>query len=189
MPDEYNSGTALVFWLGGIQDANENMIGFSADPSNPFDVDAGGALLPDAQKCASRIKPFFDFNRERITVWRATANRWCYWPSGAPLATADQDSGYVYFKANGTDYSTKGWNIAARGAMLDGNAAGTVYMAQQSFQIRCCGLDGMWWPVGSTAVRPWCISFGVDPGPPTMQVENYDDQVNFATGTLEDNIP
>jgi prepilin-type N-terminal cleavage/methylation domain-containing protein len=55
---------ALVFWLGGMQDSNNNFIGFSADPTNPFDT-----------ANPSRVGPFFEFDKSRLKrVALTTAN-------------------------------------------------------------------------------------------------------------------
>ena len=42
----YNPATALVFWLGGAQDAAGDFIGFSANPQNPFDASASRIAPP-----------------------------------------------------------------------------------------------------------------------------------------------
>jgi hypothetical protein len=62
--------TALVFWLGGIRDPSGAMMGFSADPANPFDIsfsNSTGTVNPSLQTLnPSRIGPFFDFDKTRV---------------------------------------------------------------------------------------------------------------------------
>ena len=54
-----NPFTSLTFWLGGIwDDTNKRFIGFSADPTNPFDL---GLTTPNS----SRIGPFLDLDLTR----------------------------------------------------------------------------------------------------------------------------
>ncbi len=70
---------SLVFWLGGMPDpVTGQPIGFSADPTNPFDATN-----------ASRIRPFYDFNPAQLATGRldvsSTANAlntYRYWPTG-----------------------------------------------------------------------------------------------------------
>lgn len=184
LPDYYTAGNALPFWLGGSQDADGKYIGFSADPSNPFDVDASGNPL--AVKSASRIQPFYEFDRLRLAV--ASGGLPSYWPSGCDIEKA-QLAGYVYFKAIDGGYNTKGLGnpaVLGRGAMRDSRLPGTPWMNDKSFQIRCCGLDGKWW--GASNQNVWATLFASD-NDPNMHEENYDDQVNFASGTLEDAMP
>ncbi len=63
--------TALVFWLGGIRDPSGAFIGFSADPTNPFDVVFQSKTLRTASSIPpinpSRIGPYYDFDKSRIS--------------------------------------------------------------------------------------------------------------------------
>jgi prepilin-type N-terminal cleavage/methylation domain-containing protein len=88
--NQLDPATALVFWLGGVPERNSStgqatgrLMGFSANPSNPFD-----------STTASRIGPFFDFDATRL---EATSSGWLRYkpsygagPSGPP---------YVYFRS------------------------------------------------------------------------------------------
>ncbi len=184
LPPEYNAGSALIFWLGGNTDATGTYIGFSADPANPFDVDASG--LPLATKSTSRIKPFFDFNRTKITT--PTGSLPTYWPGGVVINAADYLAGFVYFRAENKDYTGKTFMAASgRTALRDGRVSGTPWASPSSFQIRCCGIDGKMWNMSDTSV--WGTLFGEVQDDPPFREENYNDQVNFASGTLEDNQP
>ena len=190
LPAEYNPGTALAFWLGGDRDADGNFIGFSADPSNPFDVDAVGAPL--TTKCPSRIQPFYDFNRERMVAWtwQGCTPVPCrsYWPQGTTPESTTQGAGFFYFRNDNGNYATKGWLNVNRGAIRDGRVTGTVWLNPQSFQIRCCGLDGRWWSDAIAATGQWPDVFGVVATGAKQNSENFDDQGNFCTGTLEDSF-
>jgi len=66
----FNPATALVFWLGGAQDSagGGQFIGFSANPQNPFDVPAAGAVS------ASRTSVFFDFGKPASNPTRFSAS-------------------------------------------------------------------------------------------------------------------
>ena len=48
---------ALVFCLGGMYSSNTGFIGFSANPTNPFDI---------TSPIATRIGPFFEFDQRRV---------------------------------------------------------------------------------------------------------------------------
>ena len=152
--------TALVVWLGGMTGADGRPNGFSADPAIPFDATATG-----------RIEPFFDFDTSRLK-----SNT--YWPPGVTIDTTGTKAGYVYFRAENGDYSTKNWN--GGGAMKDGRiTTGTQpWMNPGSFQIRACGLDGKW-------ASGWATVFGVGTN---YKPEDFDDITNFSNGTLEDAI-
>ena len=53
LPEKYqklDAASSLVFWLGGMTDNNGKLIGFSANPKDPFDMSV------------SRIGPFYDFD-------------------------------------------------------------------------------------------------------------------------------
>ena len=92
--------TALVFWLGGMQDANGNFIGFSADPTDPFD--AKYATIHGAgtyQK--TRIGPFFDFQASRVSGYQ-------YFPDNGLGTNLSTNSPYLYFASVNANYSTGG---------------------------------------------------------------------------------
>jgi len=74
--------TSLVFWLGGMSDNDGNLIGFSVDPTNPFDATS-----------KARILPCFEFNAKR---WRYDGGLPVYLPYG----NDPQRDPYVYFCAD-----------------------------------------------------------------------------------------
>jgi prepilin-type N-terminal cleavage/methylation domain-containing protein len=95
-PDSLSPMSALIFWLGGmpILDASGNVTGFqgfSANPLNPFDASP------------SRIKPFFDFDLQRVGGPNPNAYPFQYWPQGA---VGNKTSGaIVYFRAENGAYT------------------------------------------------------------------------------------
>jgi prepilin-type N-terminal cleavage/methylation domain-containing protein len=170
---------ALVFWLGGIPDASGNLSGFAADATNPFQTPAN---------CASRIRPFFEFDRMRL-------NSYSYWPQGA---VGDRSSGaLVYFRAENGLYSyVNSSNNVVSKSCLDSGAATpqpTVYPAvdtrlsnawinKPTFQIFSSGLNVKYGTLtgGTTLLFPSGGNYGSD---------TYDDITNFSNGTLEAAMP
>ena len=170
-PQKYNPATALVFWLGGMQDPNGNLIGFSADRKNPFD--------PDAK---SRIGPFFEFYQQYLGKSGGGIK---YYP---PSNRGDRSQGcYIYFRAEDGTYAGKAYAEAGNsGAMQDArHSTGKKieYMNPKTFQIRSFGLDGQW---GSTPETRWGVLF---PTATDFNPENFDDMGNFCPTTFEDRMP
>lgn len=195
LPAKYNAGTALVFWLGGDYDAsfdgNTNRWivqhnGFSADPANPFDVDADGNPL--ATKSTSRIRPFFKFPNDRI-AGSPTVNLSFFPKTNLPTPTTG--TGYVYFKPVNKSYGPqtdssgnvitggKGYPSLAYGAMVDGRIGIRPWLNPESYQIRTCGRDGVFYGDATD----WGFKLGL--------TDAYrvpaDDLGNCWEGTLEDN--
>jgi hypothetical protein len=82
-------------------------------------------------------------------------------PTDDSLYIQEQRAGYVYFKSNNgyqsrvlyTTTSSDGWTppnaTLCVGAMMQTPPTSTtaaVWLAKESFQVRCCGSDGLWWP-------------------------------------------
>ncbi len=169
-PAKYNPATALVFWLGGMRDADGKPIGFSANPENPFDGTD-----------QSRIPPVFDFDLQLLS----SDGGMKYYP---PSYHGDRSQGcYVYFRAENGDYTGKTYASAGNsGAMRDAQHSTDIkieYMNPKSFQIRSFGTDGRW---GATPQTRWGVMFptGSDYNP-----ENFDDLGNFSSGPFEDSVP
>lgn len=169
-PAKYNPATALVFWLGGMRNADGKPIGFSANPQAPFDQNGNGG-----------VGPFFDFDPQRLSFNVGTR----YYP---PSYQGDRSQGcYVYFRAENGSYAGKAYAAAGNsGAMQDAQLSTgekIEYMNPNSFQIRSFGPDGRW---GAMRRTRWGVMFptGSDYNP-----ENYDDMGNFSTGPFEDSIP
>jgi hypothetical protein len=167
----YNPGTALVFWLGGMQNADGSLIGFSANPEDPFN--------PDTK---ARIKPFFDFDPARLDKNRGGIR---FYP---PSHRSDRSQGcYVYFRAENGTYAGKTYAEAGNSGAMQNAERCTgdkiEYMNPNTFQIRSFGLDGRWGPTPETR---WGVLF---PTADDFNPENYDDMGNFCSRTFEDSIP
>jgi len=168
---KFNPATALVFWLGGMQDADGQPYGFSGDPEKPFDSAA-----------THRIGPFYDFDLERVQSPNGGAK---YYP---PSHRGDYSQGcYVYFRAEGGSYVGKTYADAGdSGAMQDtkrNSEQVVAYMNPQSFQIRSFGEDGRW---GATPETRWGVMF---PGGSDYNPENLDDLSNFCSRRFKEEMP
>jgi len=204
--DYLDPATALVFWLGGVPEIGTDrrptgrLLGFSANPSNPFD-----------STTASRVGPFFDFDPTRL---EATSANWLRYkpsygagPSGPP---------YVYFRApyyylNGTTIVPCKWqrvstsygnqteelgtsqtsNIRAVAVRpyYQYSADGKVkdWFKPKDFQIICAGADnnygGIREDAGSSSVSPAAPHFHYSDN---ILGGHLDNQANFCPGVLED---
>lgn len=184
LPAKYNPATALVIWLGGVRDSVGELQGFSADPQNPFDVDANGAQVPDTQICTSRIPRFYELKESQTTVYPGTTDRWCYWPAQLDKNQRQGEAGIVYFKAGSKGYTGRGWGYASRPAMTDGTATTpNAWLQPKSFQLRCCGLDGKLYDI-AVGVPTWWATYGKSVGDFRFSA---DDQLNCVDGMLADN--
>ncbi len=207
LPSQFNAGTALVFWLGGNYDRTQDLatgrwiiqhVGFSADPTNPFDVDAAGDPLPatappgDPARSASRVNRFFPFPNDRLTG--SPVANFAFWPKTYFQPTSG--AGYVYFRAESKSYGLqtytkpsgevvvisggKGFPTLAYGAIVDGRVSTPVlsWLNTDSYQIRSCGPDGMWYAGPSG----WGMRLGLSEG----FTVPADDMGNCWEGSLED---
>ncbi len=190
---------SLTFWLGGIWDGTKKQfIGFSADPTDPFNPNT-----------ASRTAPFFEFDPSR-TDW-STASSYIkvgttditkairYWP---PKTDGNKPAGAVaYFRADDGAYLANGktkrvqdtdskFVLAAQDSWLTTVAANPIWINPKTFQIFSSGLGGKYgfanpgntdrinFPSGETKF-----------GGSAYDEETYDDITNFSDGTLEDSMP
>ncbi len=130
---------ALVFWLGGMPDAQGQPSGFSKNPGNPFES-------PSTQP--SRIGPLFEFDPGRLQTYT-------YYPRGVIPGSGQP---YIYLRAeqgqpescreyyssdlNATPptYTFKSGSVSGAKPYWDQRTKG--WMNPTSFQLLCCGLDG-----------------------------------------------
>lgn len=94
LPEKYKSldaASSLVFWLGGMTDKDGKLIGFSADPTDPFDITN-----------ASRIVPPFDFDPKRLQYEGGL-------PVYLPPGSNSQSDPYVYFRPDSKGEYHGGW--------------------------------------------------------------------------------
>jgi prepilin-type N-terminal cleavage/methylation domain-containing protein len=190
-----NPATAMIFWLGGMPDAQGRLSGFSKNPADPFE---SPATTP------SRIGPFFEFDPGRINNNRyyapgVTAQPFIYLRAelGQPEPKRE------YYSYNGSAYTFKQSSVSGVKPYWDQRSMG--WVNPNSFQILCCGLDGKFgkenvYPTGNIT-KP--IS---DPTLPSdvlsdlnanitnvsenpSNFDHIDDQTNFTTGTIGDDLP
>jgi prepilin-type N-terminal cleavage/methylation domain-containing protein len=184
--------TALVFWLGGMKDTDGNLIGFSANPTDPFN-----------RTSTSRIGPFYDFDRAHLSGYR-------YWPKEVRAATTGS---IVYFRAENGGYYCPGddtkakycvdptdggrYAIAAQdSAFSKYDASATpkwkpVWVNPKGFQIIFSGM-GLRYSVYDISAVTGALNYpsGEDGvGGFGYLPETYDDITNFSGGTLEDKKP
>ncbi len=183
--NDLTPASALVFWLGGLPDANGRLTGFCADPQNPF------TLL------GSRIPMLFEFDPDRLDL---TNNRLWYAPD-----TGGNNVPYVYFKARQQEYGTvSGTTFIPFFCTYATDNICVAYLAstepvtdlptvpltvrnwnnEKTFQIISAGLDGQFGDRVETEFRfsKSGLNFSPNGG-------DYDNQTNFCKGTLEDELP
>ena len=189
-----NPGTALRFWLGGVRDANGHIIGFSRDPLHPFD-----------NTTTSRIGPFFEFDPSRLPT-SSTDGR--YFPPGISMSSGQP---YVYFRAELGNPSPNEYYTGTSGSYVlksltsipnarpywDSRTSG--WVNNTSYQILCCGLDGIFGQenVYPTGVTPSGLTSSTVPSNtdvsgisvPPANFNHLDDQTNFTSGTIGDDLP
>ena len=123
LPEKYknlDAASSLVFWLGGMTDQDGKLIGFSADPKNPFDTTN-----------ESRIGPFFDFDPKLL---RDEGGVLVYLPPN----NNDQSDPYVYFRPDSKGEYFSAWKNCrpCRDSIHGG------WMNPKSYQLFSPGLDG-----------------------------------------------
>ena len=177
------------FWLGYFQSTTGsgvtgNFIGFSADPTDPFDVNyaaTGGTATGAAKYQSARIPAFFDFQISRVSNYQ-------YFPDNGIAASPSVNSPYLYFApVNGAYPSTY--------MCANGNVTCTPYVDTRqssaspppvnpkSFQILCPGMDGVYGPGNSYPTGARCG------GRKPYTKANYDDITNFTSkSTLQDDM-
>ncbi len=175
---------ALVFWLGGIPDAQGIPRGFCKVPGQPF-------LRPNQN--SSRTLPLFQFEETRLAD--RDRDGWPeYYPPGF---TVERDPPYVYFAAWPVFYNDPHLNhryyldayYHSLGVPVEWRNARPYYFRKgnrnqwvepQGFQIICAGLDRQFG-------RSTRSSFPrkIFPGGDGYAEEDWDNLTNFYEGTLE----
>jgi prepilin-type N-terminal cleavage/methylation domain-containing protein len=188
---------ALVFWLGGFYNGNK-MVGFSADPRNPFagipnpnPPGPGFDPFNTGLTVAQRIAPY-DFQATRL--YDADNNGFPeYYP---PSFRPNESLPYVYFGArpDGTylgafpqsNNETAVFNPAQVGTAVPyqftRNGTQSVgYVNPDGFQIICAGIDNDY---GAIANAPKLFPHGAN-----FFSGDEDNMANFTGGTLGDAKP
>jgi prepilin-type N-terminal cleavage/methylation domain-containing protein len=208
-----NPSTALVFWLGGLPDAQGRLSGFSMDPSNPF---------ASPSTVTSRIGPFYDFDPSHL-IKTPDIDWGKYYPQGIIAGTGHP---YIYLRAeqgqlepkreyyyyNGTNYIFKKGSTSDAKPYWDQRDMG--WVNPNSYQILCCGLDGKFgkenvYPTGILPTSIFPFTSTSLPGVPANVItdlndpnkgitlitanpnnlDHLDDQTNFTNGTIGDDLP
>ena len=123
LPDKYKSldpASSLVFWLGGVTDKDGKPIGFSADPTNPFDT--ANPL---------RTSPSYDFDVKLLRYDNGL-------PVYLPLGNGTQSDPYVYFRADAKGEYHGAWKNCQ--PCRDSNTGG--WINPKSYQLFSPGRDG-----------------------------------------------
>ena len=193
----------IVFLLGGIVTNNGtqmNCVGFSNDAGHPDTITPPGS---------TRIGPFFDFDPNRLSIPPGKTYFPAYQDSFGPRPTDGKPRYYTFFSSykhqNGYNrYRTDGSlasSTSTAPVMSDCNSLGAVnagtvvpwpyassgpspnvYVNPQTWQILCCGLDGIYGSgTNLTSATPYYWNAGT-----AAQIPHGggDDQANFAFGKL-----
>jgi hypothetical protein len=99
LPEKYKNldpASSLVFWLGGVTDSNGKLIGFCADPANPFD-----------ETNPNRIPACLEFDQKRL---RSKNGLLVYFPE----IMNEKCDPFVYFRPDSTgEYHGESHNCRA----------------------------------------------------------------------------
>ena len=162
---------ALVFYLGGmpqVQNGVVGMVGFSTNPANPAAMPPIPAVVPPAK----RIGPFFEFQTKRLAFLANNAYFPVYtdpWGKNVP---------YAYFASTKSEgaglYQTTDCATIASPAPVPYITPTGTWVNAGSFQILSAGRDGKFGAAGAT----WNPSTG------TTDANGTDDQSNFSSHLL-----
>ena len=170
--------TALVFWLGGLPDSTGRLNGFSANPSNPFDFTT-----------SSRIGPFFEFDRTRLsTVPGTVMPAYQYRPD---FGAGTGEAPYLYFRANaGGSYNS--WEVST-GQWIHPyvDVRYGEYVNPRSVQIISAAADGDYgFHANGHTGNAFPTGIALTGPPPYDYADgSFDNVTNFSGGTLESAIP
>ena len=153
---------ALVFWLGGVRDANGTFQGFSSYPSTPWDITN-----------TKRKGPFYEF--DAVRVLNNT-------PTTVPTFVNSSNGSYAYFSS--ADYLNFSKTVANGGYGAYSTTGGSIspllrttnaFYNPKTFQIISSGPDQAFGSGG--AHTPGTGAYAISaPG--------YDDLSNFSTTQL-----
>lgn len=206
-PANLTPASAIVFWLGGLPDPNPNskrLLGFSANPRNPFDPTA--PPLPKLFEFSEpRLRRFTDFQPasqdDDALPWLV------YTPSR-------REAPYVYFRARDEDYPGSQYvytppsgetaeivrpyyKVSTPGGPLDEG-----WVSPDTYQIISAALDDRFGATSTTDGQPVAEDTAGEDAPHFPSGDNFksstdypeflghhDNVTNFSEGTLEDEMP
>lgn len=203
--DTLTPAAAMTFCLGGIPSrspCSTKLLGFSANPSNPFyPYDGTGSRLPS----------LFEFDEARLLVQYNTSTGYpTIWPMYAPDISSGNNAPYVYFRArrdsitgrqeygtvSGTTFTPFSLQLSTTNICVPYHVSDTddptilsvsanvrKWNNPRTFQIISAGMDGMFSHPASLLLFRHAGSGSYFSG------GDYDNQTNFCKGTLEDELP
>lgn len=200
--------SALIFWLGGLPDADGKPSGFYANPKAPLGYYADGTTIRVSK--ALRDKPLYDFALKNVGSFLAggSGSNVYYYRADGDACYDNSLNAYVYIPAfvqanlpivyfrptANSSYENMGARFAETTNSDDGVAVarpyartrdGNVYTFYETkrFQLVHPGVDGYFGPDENTESRG---GIPVLAGKENLYLEDADNIVNFATnGTLE----
>jgi prepilin-type N-terminal cleavage/methylation domain-containing protein len=206
-----NPSTALRFWLGGVDDAQHRPIGFSKDPLHPFDNTTPSRIGPFFEFDPGQLpnNPNTELGKYYPPgILTGSGQPYIYFR--AELGQPQQFREYYLYDPTTSSYTFKTGPTSGVKPYWDQRTQN--WINNMSFQILCCGLDGRFgqenvYPTGQVA------GAGVPAGPPPPGTPDFstetplpvigidspsftpgnfdhvDDQTNFSSGTIGDDMP
>jgi len=201
--------SSLVFWLGGLPNADGVPSGFYANPKAPLGIMADGTRLARPKR-AQREKPFFAFERKYLGTYLSAdydGTNSFFYPTDDHDAMWDDDSGayvytpafcqgeypIVYFRPSvNAPYSGKKFYLGQSASSSDvvtcavpyaRNYADGTWYEENRFQLIHPGADGMF---GSNENENARQDIPATQPKANLSLEDGDNIVNFVeSGTLE----
>ncbi len=172
----FTPATALVFWLGGAQNASGNFIGFSANPEDPFDTGtarlATTFVFGNVNNTTSRLQQAGSLSKAggAGVVW----NLCQFFPQNglAPGSSAP----YLYFKAVAGQYTKTPFQNTLPYGDSAAPAASPAFICPESYQLLCPGMDGKYGTYTKPPLYPAGTNYDTTNG--------LDDMTNFTSGTM-----
>jgi hypothetical protein len=113
-----DASTAMVFFLGGwpatgawaTNFPNQQLVYFSSDPTDPFDIYATGGNPGNGGNIpTSRMQPLFQFDQTRLQQSIAgVASWWQFFPNIGSNSGTTGNCPYIYFRATTNSYNPGG---------------------------------------------------------------------------------
>jgi len=162
---------ALVFWLGGVRDANGTFQGFSSYPSTPWDITN-----------TKRKGPFYEF--DAVRVLNNT-------PTTIPTFVNSWNGSYAYFSS--ADYSNFSKTVANGGYGAYSATGGsispllrtaTTFYNPKTFQIISSGLDQSFGKGNFGGGMTFGLVHTPGSGDYAISAPGYDDLANFSSTQL-----